>query len=127
MADSEFHREDLASAYMADEAEVIRTGKPLIDRVETPADRPPHRILLEPHVVVRQSTDPDARRLFKHGKKVAGYNVQTAVDARDRARAGRHQVLIVDTTVQGVRIYTVASDHFPDDGQRISRRISRHT
>jgi LacI family transcriptional regulator len=32
----------------------------LIDRVEGTADRPPHRILLEPHVVVRESTDPRA-------------------------------------------------------------------
>lgn len=32
----------------------------LIERVEGAADRPPHRILLEPHVVVRESTDPRA-------------------------------------------------------------------
>jgi len=30
----------------------------LIDRVEEASVRPPHRILLEPHVVVRESTDP---------------------------------------------------------------------
>ncbi len=32
----------------------------LIDRIEGASDRPPHRILLEPHVVVRESTDPRA-------------------------------------------------------------------
>ena len=29
-------------------------------------------------------TDPDARRLTKHGKKVTGYNVQTVVDAKHK-------------------------------------------
>lgn len=33
----------------------------LIERIEGAADRPPHGILLEPHLVVRQSTDPRAR------------------------------------------------------------------
>jgi len=32
----------------------------LVDRIEGAAERPPHRILLEPHLVVRQSTDPQA-------------------------------------------------------------------
>ena len=33
----------------------------LVDRIEGSAERPPHRILLEPHLVVRQSTDPQAK------------------------------------------------------------------
>lgn len=33
----------------------------LIDRIEGASERPPHRILLEPHLVVRQSTDPRAK------------------------------------------------------------------
>jgi len=35
----------------------------LVDRVEGRADRPANRILLEPHLVVRQSTDPKAKAL----------------------------------------------------------------
>ncbi|MFV2068203.1 MAG: LacI family DNA-binding transcriptional regulator [Pirellulales bacterium] len=35
----------------------------LVDRIERSGDRPPHRILLEPHLVVRQSTDPQAKAL----------------------------------------------------------------
>jgi LacI family transcriptional regulator len=30
----------------------------IADRIEGPGDRPPNRILLEPHLVIRQSTDP---------------------------------------------------------------------
>ncbi len=33
----------------------------LVDRIEGAPKRPPHRILLEPHLVVRRSTDPQAR------------------------------------------------------------------
>jgi len=33
----------------------------LVDRIEGAAERPPHRILLEPHLVVRRSTDPQAK------------------------------------------------------------------
>jgi len=33
----------------------------LIDRIEGSGEHPPHRILLEPHLVARQSTDPQAR------------------------------------------------------------------
>ena len=33
----------------------------LVDRIEGATERPPHRILLEPHLVVRQSTDPQAK------------------------------------------------------------------
>ncbi len=33
----------------------------IIDRIEETGDRPPNRILLEPHLVVRQSTDPKAK------------------------------------------------------------------
>jgi len=33
----------------------------LIDRIEGSGGYPPHRILLEPHLVVRQSTDPQAK------------------------------------------------------------------
>lgn len=32
----------------------------IVDRIEGPGDRPPNRILLEPHLVIRQSTDPEA-------------------------------------------------------------------
>ncbi len=32
----------------------------IVDRIESAGDRPPNRILLEPHLVVRQSTDPKA-------------------------------------------------------------------
>lgn len=32
----------------------------LVDRIEGASERPPHRILLEPHLVVRESTDPRA-------------------------------------------------------------------
>ena len=32
----------------------------IVDRIEGTGDRPPNRILLEPHLVVRQSTDPRA-------------------------------------------------------------------
>lgn len=32
----------------------------IVDRIEGPSDRRPNRILLEPHLVVRQSTDSDA-------------------------------------------------------------------
>ena len=33
----------------------------LVDRIEGAPKRPPHRILLEPHLVVRRSTDPHAK------------------------------------------------------------------
>ena len=33
----------------------------LVDRIDGSGDRPPNRILLEPHLVVRGSTDPKAR------------------------------------------------------------------
>jgi len=33
----------------------------LVDRIEGSGEHPPHRVLLEPHLVVRQSTDPQAR------------------------------------------------------------------
>ena len=33
----------------------------IIDRIEGTGDRPPSRILLEPHLVIRQSTDPNAK------------------------------------------------------------------
>ena len=33
----------------------------VIDRIEGASERPAHRILLEPHLVVRQSTDPQAK------------------------------------------------------------------
>ena len=32
----------------------------VVDRIDGPADRAPNRILLEPHLVVRGSTDPKA-------------------------------------------------------------------
>ena len=35
----------------------------LVDRIEGATERPPHRILLEPHLVVRQSTDPQAKSI----------------------------------------------------------------
>ena len=38
----------------------------LIDRIENAADRPSHRILLEPHVMVRESTDPQAKGTHSH-------------------------------------------------------------
>ncbi|HUT94702.1 MAG TPA: substrate-binding domain-containing protein [Thermoguttaceae bacterium] len=33
----------------------------LVDRIEGAAERPPYRMLLEPHLVVRRSTDPQAK------------------------------------------------------------------
>ena len=39
----------------------------LVDRIEGAGDRPPHRILLEPHLVVRQSTDPRAETQLARG------------------------------------------------------------
>jgi LacI family transcriptional regulator len=33
----------------------------LVDRIEGSGEHPPHRILLEPHLVVRQSTDPQVK------------------------------------------------------------------
>jgi len=33
----------------------------IVDRIEGAGDRPPSRILLEPHLVVRRSTDPKAK------------------------------------------------------------------
>ena len=32
----------------------------VVDRIRRDDDRPPNRVLLEPHLVVRQSTDPAA-------------------------------------------------------------------
>ncbi len=43
----------------------------LIDRIREPGERPPHHILLEPHLVVRESTDPRAER-FQESPRSSG-------------------------------------------------------
>lgn len=42
----------------------------LVDRIEGAGDRPPNRILLEPHLVVRQSTDLEAVGTTEHNPSI---------------------------------------------------------
>ena len=42
----------------------------IVDRIEGAGDRPPNRILLEPHLVVRQSTDLEAVGTTKHNPSI---------------------------------------------------------
>ena len=50
----------------------------IVDRIEGPGDRPPNRILLEPHLVVRQSTESQAG--------IAGPDTTSTSEASENAR-----------------------------------------